>query len=232
MRIHGFSQLTLLDYPGKLACTIFCGSCNFRCPFCHNATLVLHPDSEPAIDEDTIVDTLMKRNNMLEGICVTGGEPTIYKDLPGFIGRLKETGYAIKLDTNGTNPDMLNELINDGLIDCVAMDIKASPDNYAKATGIEAPPMDSIFKSVEILMSGRVNYEFRTTVVNGIHTAEDFRVIGSWLRGARAYYLQRYIDSGNLINAAGLRPASKSTMTGYRNILLPDIPNTYLRGVD
>lgn len=232
MRIHGYSQLTLLDYPGKLACTIFTGSCNFRCPFCHNASLALHPEKQPALDEDKIIEHLYSRKSMLEGICVTGGEPTLYKDLPDFLERLRTTGFLIKLDTNGSNPDMVKEVIDRGLVDYIAMDIKSSPTGYAMATGLETFAMDKIFSSVDIIMSSGLDYEFRTTVADGLHHADDFVQIGKWIKNCKAYYLQQYKDSGDLICPKGLSSPSVTTLEQYRNILLSDIPNTFIRGAD
>ena len=233
MQFHGFNKLTLLDYPGKLACTLFTGYCNFRCPFCHNAELVLRPDSQPALDEEKIIAGIKERASRLEGVAITGGEPTMHKDLPGFIERLKkETGLCIKLDTNGTNPHMLKNLIDDGLIDCIAMDIKSSPDGYARAVGLKSISMTELFESVELILSNRVDYEFRTTVVDGIHSESDILEIGKWIRGAKHYYLQCYKDSGDLIAPDGLKAPSKEVLEKYRTILLPFIPATELRGVD
>lgn len=232
MKIHGYSQLTLLDYPGHLACTIFCGHCNFRCPFCHNASLVLHADEQPVISEDTILQHLKKRQGILEGIAITGGEPTLHRDLPDFIKKLRdETGLSIKLDTNGTNPGMLEGLISEKLIDYVAMDIKSSPARYALASGLKTLEMDDIFNSVDILMSSDIDYEFRTTVVDRIHQKDDFIEIGEWIAGAKAYFLQCYKDSGDLISPAGLHAPTPETLEHYRDILLPFVPNTEIRGL-
>lgn len=232
MQIHGYSQLTLLDFPGRIGCTVFTGSCNLRCPFCHNASLVLHPNCQPALDEDKILAHIDSRKTKLEGVCVTGGEPTLQHDLPNFLSRLRTTGLLIKLDSNGTNPAMLEQLINEHLIDFIAMDIKASPSNYAHATGMNDFSMDKIFRSVDLITSSGIDYEFRTTVVDGIHTDDDFKSIGKWLHGAKAYYLQQYKDSGDLISPEGLGSPSRETLEKYREILLPDIPNTNIRGVD
>lgn len=232
MKIHGYSQLTLLDYPGKLACTIFTGNCNFRCPFCHNASLVLRHQNQPTLDEEKILEHLRSRKNMLEGICVTGGEPTISADLPEFLEKLRKTGLLIKLDTNGTNPDMVKDIIDHKLIDYIAMDIKASPSNYAAAVGLGSISMDKIFASAELIMNSGLDYEFRTTVVDGLHSADDFKHIGKWIAGCKAYYLQQYKDSGDLIAPEGLSSPSLVTLNQYRNILLTDIPNTYIRGID
>ena len=232
MKIHGFSQLTLLDYPGHLACTIFCGHCNFRCPFCHNASLVLHADEQPVISEEKIFEHLKKRHGILEGVAITGGEPTLHKDLPDFIRRIRnETGLAVKLDTNGTNPEMLKQLIDEKLIDYAAMDIKTSPGRYALAAGLKALDMDSIFDSVEILMNSDIDYEFRTTVVDEIHHRDDLIEIGEWIKGAKAYYLQCYKNSGDLISPDGLHAPSLQKLEHFREIVLPFVPNTEIRGI-
>lgn len=233
MYIHGLSQLTLLDYPGKLACTVFCGSCNFRCPFCHNASLVLNPTSLPSMSEDKVIAHLQKRKNTLEGVCITGGEPTLQPDLADFIRRIKdETGFPVKLDTNGSHPDTVERLLSEHLIDSIAMDIKSSPGGYARAAGLPSFTMDNIFRSVDLIRSSDIDYEFRTTVVDGIHSDDDFREIGKWLRGSRAYYLQMYKDSGELISPLGLKAPSREDLIRYRDILLPYIETVDIRGVD
>lgn len=235
MKIHGINGLTLLDFPGKMACTIFTGHCNFRCPFCHNATLVLNPDSQPLITEDSVFELLEKRAGRLEGVAITGGEPTLNKDLPEFCAMIKEKGLLIKLDTNGYNPGMVKELIDQKLVDCIAMDIKAAPENYAAATGLASFNMDPIFESTDLITDsgakGLIDYEFRTTVVGGIHTENDFAKIGKWLKGAKAYFLQGYREGNDQIDAHGLSIVPVDTMEHYKEILLPFIPNTQLRGV-
>ncbi len=232
MKIHGFSQLTLLDYPGHLACTIFCGHCNFRCPFCHNASLVLHADEQPVYPEKQIFDHLKKRQGIIEGVAITGGEPTLYKDLPDFIRKIRtETKLAVKLDTNGTNPGMLKQLIDEKLIDYAAMDIKTSPARYALAAGLKTLDMDSIFSSVEILLKGDIDYEFRTTIVDEIHHRDDLIEIGEWIKGAKAYFLQCYKNSGDLISPDGLHAPSLQKLEHFREIVLPFVPNTEIRGI-
>ena len=235
MKIHGINGLTLLDFPGKMACTIFTGHCNFRCPFCHNATLVLNPDSQPLIPEDSVFELLEKRAGRLEGVAITGGEPTLNRDLPEFCAKIKEKGLLIKLDTNGYNPGMVKELIDKKLVDCIAMDIKAAPENYAAATGLTSFNMDPIFESTDLITDsgakGLIDYEFRTTVVGGIHTENDFAKIGKWLKGAKAYFLQGYREGNDQIDAHGLSIVPVDTMEHYKEILLPFIPNTQLRGV-
>lgn len=232
MTIHGYNKLSLLDYPGLIAATIFSGGCNFRCPFCHNSSLVISPELVPPIPEETVFEHLRFRNNALEGVCITGGEPTLDPDLIPFIKKLKEMGFKVKLDTNGTAPDVIKALLQDKLIDHIAMDIKASPDNYAFATGLDSLKMDNIFESVSLIMEKAPAYEFRTTVVDGIHTENDFMKIGRWIKGASAYFLQCYKDSGEIISPLGLSSPSKEKLLRYQELLLPNVPNTRLRGID
>lgn len=235
MKIHGLNGLTLLDYPGRIACTVFTGHCNFRCPFCHNATLVFDPDAQPLITEESFYAFLDKRQGQLEGVAITGGEPTLNADLADFCRVIKGKGLLIKLDTNGTNPELVKKLIDEKLIDCIAMDIKASPSGYARSTGLTTFSMDKIFESTDLIMeagsAGKIDYEFRTTVVGGIHTDKDFEQIGKWLKGAKAYFLQGFKNSGDLIAPEGLSTVKPDVMEHYREILLPNIPNTQLRGV-
>ncbi len=232
MKIHGFAKLTLLDYPGKIAATVFTGGCNFRCPFCHNGTLVLDPSSQPLISEETVLTELASRAAKLEGVCITGGEPTLNSDLPGFIEKIRAIGLLVKLDTNGTNPDMLKDMLDRKMVDHVAMDIKSSPSGYGKAAGLRDFSMDCIFRSVDLIMQHDTPYEFRTTVVEGIHELRDFLQIGAWLKGASAYYLQQFKSSEDMINPEGLKAPSREAMESFRRAVLPSIPNTQLRGVD
>jgi pyruvate formate lyase activating enzyme len=235
MKIHGISGLSLLDYPGRMACTVFTGHCNFRCPFCHNAGLVLNPNSEPVIPDEQVFELLDKRKGRLEGVAITGGEPTLNADLEEFCSKVKERGLLVKLDTNGTNPSTVKRLVEAGLVDYIAMDIKAAPGNYAKAAGLASFDMEPIFSSVDIIMGygaeKKTDYEFRTTVVGGIHDETDFEKIGKWIKGAKAYFLQGYRSSGEQIDADGLYTVPVETMEHYRDILLPNIPDTRLRGV-
>ena len=235
MNIHGISGLTLLDYPGKMACTIFTGHCNFRCPFCHNATLVLNPSSQPLIPEEEVFSLLDRRKGKLEGVAITGGEPTLNRDLPDFCRMVKEKGLLVKLDTNGSNPDTVSKLIDEKLVDYIAMDIKASPTNYAKAVGLTSFDMEPVFESTDIIMEAgkknQINYEFRTTVVGGIHTEDDFKKISRWLKGANAYFIQGYRTSDDQLNPKGLFTVPVETMETYRKLLLETIPNVSLRGV-
>ena len=199
MQIHGFNKTTLLDYPEHIAATVFTGGCNFRCPFCHNGELVLDPNCQPLIPEEEVLAYLQKRRGILQGVCVTGGEPTLQRDLRDFLGKIKELGYPVKLDTNGYNPKVLWELIEAGAVDHVAMDIKASRENYARAAGLKRMDLSRIEESIGILRSSRIEYEFRTTVVRGIHTIEEFDAIGRWIEGSPVYYLQSYQENDNCL---------------------------------
>ena len=231
MVIHGLQKLTLLDYPGHTACTVFTAWCPWRCPFCHNASLVLRPESQPVIDQEEFFTFLHKRRGLLDGVAVTGGEPTVQKDLPAFLARVKEAGFAVKLDTNGTNPAMLRQILEAGLVDYVAMDIKAGRDNYSAVTGTLRPGLAAVEESAELLRRSGVDHEFRTTVVKELHTDADFRDIGRWLRGEEKYFLQAFKDSGDLISAE-CSGCSREEMEHFRAILLPDIPGTEIRGMD
>lgn len=199
MEIHGYNKTTLLDYPGHVACTVFTGYCNFRCPFCQNGDLVLDPSSQPLVSEEEFFGFLKKRKAMLEGVCVTGGEPTMNKDLPDFIRKIKDFGLDVKLDTNGTRPDVLRKLLEENLISYVAMDIKSSRDLYGQAAGIENYDTKLVEESVEILKTGQIPYEFRTTVVKELHNKEVFEKIAEWIKGCDAYFLQAYRDSERVL---------------------------------
>lgn len=210
MEIHGFNKTTLLDYPGYVAATVFTGGCNFRCPFCHNGGLVLDPKSQKMIPEEEVFAYLKKRQGILDGVCITGGEATLQPDLQDFIKRIKELGYLVKLDTNGYRPEVLWALLREGLVDYVAMDIKASRKNYARAAGVSNLDLARIEESVGILKSCEIPYEFRTTVVKGIHTVEEFEAIGKWLEGCRAYYLQAFQENENIIEYYHTRKSEKN----------------------
>lgn len=202
MQIHGLNKTTLLDYPEHVACTVFCGSCNLRCPFCQNADLVLNPTSQPSVSEEDFFEFLRKRRNMLEGVCITGGEPTLQKDLTAFIRKIKDLGLLVKLDTNGYRPDVLSSLLEQHLVDYVAMDLKSSKAGYAKACGMKDFDLSAIERSVSLLMQGSIPYEFRTTVVRELHTADDFADIASRIKGCRAYFLQSYTESDAVLHYA------------------------------
>lgn len=248
VKVHGFNKLTLLDYPGRLACTIFLGCCNYRCPFCHNAGLVLHPQEEPVIPMEEIWSTLRKRRGVLDGVCITGGEPTVNAGLEEFIREIKSMGYQVKLDTNGSNPRMLRNLVEQGLLDYVAMDVKNAPAKYDKTVGLEHVDLGAVFESVDYLKSGVVDYEFRTTIVKELHKTEDIRMLGKWLQGSRRYFLQAYRDSENVISSrlyhemqekngggtcpyTGFSGYSPEQLEQFRRILLEDIQQVEIRGV-
>ncbi len=230
MRIGGMQKLTLLDYPGKVACTVFLSGCNLRCPFCHNPGLVLPEQSNgPGISEAEALSFLEQRKGKLDGVCVTGGEPTLQPGLPEFLKKLRELGYAIKLDTNGTNPGMLTTLLQNGVLDYVAMDIKNSPSRYAETCG-GVDILSMVQESANLLLDGSVEYEFRTTVCKPLHTEKEMKEIGRWLRGAKRYFLQAFVDSGDLVSG-GVQAHTHEELVRLLQTVLPYIPNTQLRGI-
>ena len=228
MIIHGLQKMTLVDYPGKVAAILFTGSCNFRCPFCQNASLVLDPASEPVIPDDEIFSYLNKRKGMLEGVVVTGGEPTVHQDLLEFMARIKDLGYSVKLDTNGYRPDILRRAVEGGYADYVAMDVKNSLTHYAATAGVKSLYTGLIQESISFLMEGHVPYEFRTTVVRELHSDEDFEEIGRMCAGCSSYFLQTYSDRGDIM-APGFTPPSPDDMERYIGILRKSIGNVSLR---
>ena len=230
MKICGLQKTTLLDFPGKVAATLFTGGCNFRCPFCHNSGL-LSGDAEELYTPGEILRFLEKRKNILEGVCITGGEPTLQPDLEDFIRDIRSLGLAVKLDTNGYRPDILKALCRKGLLDYVAMDIKNSPEKYAMTAGLAEYSLENVRESVRFLMSGVLPFEFRTTVVREFHKREDFASIGRWLEGPEKYFLQSFVDSGDLIRP-GLRAYTKEILLQALEIVKEHIPNAELRGVD
>ena len=229
MKIHGYNQLTLLDYPGRVACTIFTGNCNFRCPYCHNSELVLDPSSQPVISEDEIFAFLKKRQGILDGVCVTGGEPTVQPDLLDFLKKVKEFGYPIKLDSNGYKPEVLKEAISLKLVDCIAMDINSGPTNYHVAAGLMSAFTDKISESINLIMNSGIDYEFRTTVVKGIHTDFDFEEIGKWITGANKYFIQNYRDNENVM-VKGYESFTDEELEHILDIVKKYIPNAAIRG--
>ncbi|MDD4164652.1 MAG: anaerobic ribonucleoside-triphosphate reductase activating protein [Eubacteriales bacterium] len=229
MNIQGLQKLTLLDYPGVVACTVFTGGCNFRCPFCHNASLVLTPDSESGITYEDFFTFLKKRKGALDGVCITGGEPLMQSDIHNFITEIKALGYKVKLDTNGSFPERLIKLIDSGMLDYVAMDIKNSPKYYAKTAGKEIIDIDAVKESAKKLMTGSLPFEFRTTLVRTFHTEDSIRSIGLWLKGEEKYFLQNFVDSGNLIES-GLCGFSEKESRYLLDILRIYVPNAALRG--
>lgn len=230
MIIQGLQKLTLLDYPGKLAATVFLGGCNYRCPFCHNSSLVLAPGASGMISEESVISFLAERRPKLNAVCISGGEPTLNADLPSFIYKLKELGFAVKLDTNGSSPEMIYALVADELIDYVAMDIKTSKANYPKVCGKADMDFFAVEESVAYLLTGSIDYEFRTTLVRGIHTEADMIGIGEWIKGAKRYFLQSYKDSGEIIAPQGLSAFTKEEMTAMLGLVKPYVPTAALRG--
>lgn len=230
IKIHGFNKLTLLDYPEKMAATIFLGHCNFRCPFCQNGGLVLNPDGEPVIPMEDVLKVLKKRQGILDGVCITGGEPTLHPELPDFIAKIKKLGYAVKLDTNGSRPQVIKYLVEKNLIDYVAMDVKNAPSRYGETVGVLHFDISSIEESVEFLMSGVVDYEFRTTVTRELHTEEEFKQIGEWIAGCKRYFLQGYQESGQVIRPV-FSSYTRDDLERFREVLLETIPYVGIRGV-
>lgn len=230
MKICGLNKTTLLDYPGCVAATIFLGGCNFRCPFCHNGDLVLCSGEMQGYEEEEILNFLQKRKNVLEGVCITGGEPTLYSELPAFIKKIKELEYRVKLDTNGSNPNMLKALIEENLADYIAMDIKAPVSDYDKVCGV-AVDIEAIKTTVELLKEGKVPYEFRTTVVKELHSEAAILEIGRWLSGTKNYYLQSYQDTEKNI-CQGFSAMEKEKLFTLEKELGKYIENVKVRGLE
>ena len=231
MLISGLQKLTLLDYPGTVACTVFTGGCNFRCPFCHNAALVLPELMGQDTDEEQVLAFLKRRQGVLDGMAITGGEPLLHKDIGIFLEKVRALGYKIKLDTNGSFPGRLQELISAGLVDRVAMDIKNAPELYAKTVGLPSLDLAPIERSKELLLRGDVDYEFRTTVVKGLHTRECIIGAAKWIAGAKEYYLQQFKDSGNVIAIEGLSEYNEQEMHALAQAAAQVVPTVRVRGV-
>lgn len=231
MLISGLQKLTLLDYPGRVACTVFTGGCNFRCPFCHNAPLVLPEQLAQDTDEEQVLSFLKKRVGVLDGVAITGGEPLLHKDIGDFLAKVKALGYQIKLDTNGSFPELLMELVKAGLVDRVAMDIKNAPACYGETAGVVGLDLAAIERSKDFLLSGAVDYEFRTTVVKGLHDEERLKEAARWISGAREYYLQQFKDSGQVLNITGLGAFDEKEMHALAEAVRPWVPAVRVRGV-
>lgn len=229
VRIFGLQKLTLLDFPQKLASTIFTGGCNFKCPFCHNKDLVFLPENMTEIKEEDILQYLTKRKGVLEGVCVSGGEPLLQGNLEPLLRMIKQLGYAIKLDTNGSCPERLQRIVKEGLIDYVAMDVKNCPSRYGETIGLPAYEVSAIDQSIHYLKENHIPYEFRTTIVKEFHTKQDMLELGKWLENARAIYLQKFENSERVIQE-GLHPCEDETMEEYRSILQQYLP-AYIRGM-
>ena len=229
MIIHGLQKMTLLDFPGRVACTVFLGGCDMRCPFCHNAELI-DGSAPPVMEEEELLAFLKKRQGLLEGVAITGGEPLLRPDIISLAEKIRDLGYPMKLDTNGTHPDRLREIIDRGLAAYVAMDIKNSPDRYAVTAGVDTLDMGKIRESVSLLMEGRTDYEFRTTVVAELHDADSFRGIGEWIRGAKRYYLQKFTDR-DTVPFGGFHAPADNEMHAYAEIAREYVPSVELRGM-
>ena len=229
MLIHGLQKMTLLDYPENVACTVFFGGCDLRCPYCHNFELV-DGTAEPIMDDEEFFSFLKKRVGLLDGVAITGGEPLLRKDLPEFIRRIKELGFKVKLDTNGNHPDELKALLDEGLVDYVAMDIKNSFTKYAVTIGLPDFDTSNIEKSIEIIMRSGVSYEFRTTVVKELHDDSSFEAIGKMISGATHYYLQAFVSREPVPNKNLSSPDSED-MDRYLKIAQKYVPDAQLRGM-
>lgn len=230
MVIHGLQKMTLLDYPGKVACTVFLGWCDFRCPFCHNWELI--DGSAPAeLDDNKLLSFLEKRRGILEGVAITGGEPMLNKDLPDLLRRIKALGYPVKVDTNGNHPEMLKAVLDEGLVDYVAMDVKNSLDKYALTIGLDSFDTSNIQESIRLIMGSGTDYEFRTTVVEQLHDENSFKGIGELISGARRYYLQKFTDR-DTVPFEGLSAPADDKMREYAEIIRPFVQSAELRGID
>lgn len=227
MKICGIEKFSMVDWDTKIVCTLFASGCNFRCPFCHNASLAL--SNQAPLDEKEIFDYLEKRKGLLDGVCVSGGEPTLSHDLEEFIGKIKALGYKVKLDTNGTNPTMVQNLINKGLVDYIAMDVKNSPEKYATTTGLASISLDNILESVRIIKSSGIAHEFRTTIIKEFHTENDLKRIADIVDGCDGYFLQQYVDRDSCISH-GFTPIDKTTAENWLNHFNGKAKCTSLRG--
>ena len=231
MRILGFQKTTLLDYPHKLASTIFLGGCNFRCPFCHNALIATGQVVVQELSLEEVYTHLEKRSALIEGVCITGGEPTLSPELPQLVDYIKSLGYCVKIDTNGSNPIMLKKLIMEHAIDYVAMDIKNSPEKYNLTAGCLVN-LENISQSIDLLLHSNIPYEFRTTIVKELHDADDFIKIGQWIHGASQYYLQQFTDSEHLICPHQYTSYDRDSMEAFLPLLTKHVNMVSLRGVD
>ena len=231
--ICGLQKMTLLDFPGKIACTVFLGGCNFRCPFCHNSELFMGKP-EKLMEDEAFFAFLKTRKGLLDGVCVSGGEPTLYKNLPDFLTKIKELGFLTKLDTNGYRPEVLKELVEAGLVDYVAMDVKNSPAMYAQTVGLEKMDLASIEESLRFLIGGSVDYELRTTLVSQLHTAASIQDMGAWLaalvpgRKPGKLFLQSFVDRDTVLFASLSAPGGETT-AGFAKILEPFVEQVTVR---
>lgn len=229
MRICGLNKTTLLDYPGHVAAAVFLGGCNFRCPFCQNGDLVLRPESQAAVREEELFPFLEKRKGILSGVCITGGEPTMEKDLGLLAGRIKEMGYLVKLDTNGSRPEIIEGLLKNGWVDYIAMDIKNSMERYGETVGLRNLDPGRIRESMNLIMKSGIDYEFRTTIAKELHRKEDMESIGREIKGAKAYFLQSYQESPGVI-MPGFHAYNRAEMERLAAAVRPFVPDVQVRG--
>ena len=230
MRLGGIQKLTLLDYPGTVACTVFTLGCNMRCPFCHNALLVTKTEEAEVYPEEEFFAFLNKRRGILDGVCVTGGEPLLQSDAGEFIAKIKALGYKVKLDTNGSFPDRLEEILKSGNVDYVAMDIKNSPEKYAETVGIPGFDVSKIQRSIEIIRSSGIEYEFRTTLAAPLHNGESIAGAAEMVKGSPRYFLQNFVDSGNLISGEGMSGLTDEELNNALAKAKDFIPQAQIRG--
>ncbi|MBO4364675.1 MAG: anaerobic ribonucleoside-triphosphate reductase activating protein [Eggerthellaceae bacterium] len=230
MKIQGLQKMTLLDYPERVACTVFLGGCDFRCPFCHNFELVEGPMPE-AMPEEEFFAFLEKRHGLLDGVAITGGEPCLRQDLPEFLEKIRNIGFPVKLDTNGNHPQMLRSLIENDLVNYVAMDVKNAPRKYARTAGRAALDLAPISESIELLLRGHVEYEFRTTVIREFHDARDFEEIGAWISGAQRYFLQPFTERDTVPNQS-LSAPSTDELREFRDIMARYVQHAEIRGAE
>lgn len=230
MKIHGLQKMTLLDFPGRVACTVFLGGCDFRCPFCHNFELI-DGTAQPVMDDAELLSFLEKRKGLLDGVAFTGGEPCLHKDLPELMKKIRDMGFGVKLDTNGFHPELLRQILDAGLVDYVAMDVKNSPEKYAATCGLDKIDLAPIRESIALLMRSGMDYEFRTTVVDEFHEEADFEKIGEMIRGARRYFLQQFTDRDS-VPFGDLHAPSAEKMRKFAQTAAVYVPKTALRGID
>ena len=231
MHIHGLQKLAMVDYPGKLAATVFTGGCDLRCPFCHNALLVTRLAETPEIPEEAVLDFLASRKGLLDGVVLTGGEPLLQPDAADFLRQVRDLGFAVKLDTNGCHPAALADILDQGLADYVAMDVKNSPARYAETVGVPDFDLSPVEESVRLLRQSHIDHEFRTTLVRELHTGADLDAIAAWLEGAPRYFLQNFVDSGNLIGQ-GYHGFSPEELRAFAERMRPHFGAVELRGVE
>lgn len=230
MRIGGLQKLAMVDFPGKVAATVFTSGCNLRCPFCHNAPLVTRPEEAEQLTEEAVLNFLAGRKGLLDGVVLSGGEPLLQTGVAAFLSRVRDMGFAVKLDTNGCYPQRLRELLEKGLVDYVAMDIKNSLEKYPQTVGCPGFDTAPVEESAAMLMGGSVDFEFRTTAVRPFHTPEDIESIGRWLTGAPRYFLQTFVDSGNLVGE-GCAPFSPPEMRELAEKARPWFKTVAIRGI-